>query len=152
MMENNQKTTNLIPTERYNYCPKCGREAFAFSSERGMYYVGCLHCGMRNGKLNFFEEEISEELKEVFRKEWNLQCLNCEYEDDALEALGISEGSFFLATHGDNYVVHIAKTFKDVKEYIKRVGDSQAFNIYQLLNGVLECIGSTYLMWLTIEF
>lgn len=148
MNEKKQNTTNIIREEQgYNVCPTCGRRAYAVYTEDGTYSVGCVHCGMKNGICTPVTE-MTEEMAENLRRSWNKMTLNRFWDYDAREAIGIGTGGYVIATNVDGYIVHSADSIQDVMKYLEYVGDDMSYGIYIHIDGTLQYLGCTFLIWL----
>lgn len=149
MSEQNQNNVNQIKKESgYNSCPKCGRQAYALHTEDGMYSVGCLHCGLKNGVFTLFDEVTQEDVENKMRITWNEKCLKNEYEEDALKAMNLANGGYVIVSNVDGQIVHITEDFSGVEAYLTVVGDSLSFDIYLMNGRRLQHLGSTFLLWL----
>lgn len=145
------KKTNSIQTDvtgGYNSCPKCGRQAYVVHSEDGMYSVGCLHCGLKNGVFTLLDEVTPEDVENKMRIAWNENCLENEYEEDALNMMNLTNGGYVIVSSVDGQIVHITKEFSGVEAYLSIVGDSLYFDIYLMNGRALQHLGSTFLIWL----
>ena len=148
MTVNENKATNLLKKEEgYNVCPRCGREAYIFINDNE-YVVGCLHCGLRRGIAYPVEEVYDDASAESARYAWNHYCIKSEYYEDALEALKASNGSYVLAKIADHSIVSVCDDFDEVKKWVSDMGDGCSLGIYLLVNGALQYLGCTYLVWL----
>lgn len=149
-MTNENKTTLARQEEGYNVCPRCGRPAYIVMSD-DEYTVGCLSCGLRQGISCPAEEVYDDESAEHVRREWNEQCLKSEYYEDALEVLKASNGSYILTSVVDNSILRVCDSFADVKKWVSINGDRSSFGVYLLVNGGLQYLGCSYLIWLSMN-
>ena len=147
MIKRNNINNTIRAEEGYNICPRCGRKAYAIQTDDGAYRVGCLECGLINGVRTIIDEEITEDLEESMRRHWNKLCLTAEYFEDALELLCLKNGGYVIANSEDGYIAYVSKDFNEVKDYINDIGDSMSFGIYLHIDGALQYLGSTYLLW-----
>ncbi len=153
MKENEKRTKVTEFTEEicgYNVCPKCGGSAYTVTTADGMYYVGCVHCGLRHGVSISTMEEQSDDYREATRLEWNKYCLQSEYSEEALAVLG-GEFVYIVSDPGDNYIVFASHDVKEVKEFFETVAKGTACEMYLLHNGYPEYLGSSFLLWLFKE-
>ena len=147
-MANEIKTTTLLRREDgYNVCPQCGKPAYIVMNEYE-YAVGCLNCGLRRGLSYPIEDVYDDESTERVRHNWNTTCLASDYYEDAMKVLGVSNGSYVLTNAVDNSILRVFDSFADVKKFVSADGDRSAFGVYVLVNGGLQYLGSSYLIWL----
>jgi Zn ribbon nucleic-acid-binding protein len=131
----------------YNRCPSCGRQAHAFLTEDNLYRVGCLHCGLRHG-VSTYVDEVTEEVREQMRHAWNQHCLSTPITDSALERLDLLGTGYALVRVNDNYIAHFFTEFSKLTEFCKSRDSDNAYNVYLMIDGTLQCLGSAYLLWL----
>lgn len=140
-------TRNLIKSDdTLNICPRCGRKAYAITTEDGMYRVGCIHCGIRNGVGTLMDEDFTEEMKEALRTQWNEACLKSEYSWDVVAELGLHNGSYVLADSKWKYIVHIANDIEEVERYVVEQSET-SLDIYLVIEGTLQKMGCSFLVW-----
>lgn len=131
----------------YNRCPSCGGQVHGLLSEDKLYRVGCLHCGLGHG-VSTYVDEVTEEVREQLRKCWNQHCLSIPISDSALESVDIASTGFVLVNAEDNYITHFFSDFSKLAEFCGRRDCDEAYNIYLMIDGMLQCLGSTYLLYL----
>ena len=145
MKKNNTNTNN--EQQNYNICPTCGREVHPVMDDYGIYHVGCIYCGLRDGVSLFLEEELTEEIIDQFRIRWNKLVLNGYFNEEARAILHLAEGGFAIVSNKDGAIVHTAKNIKEVIECLSLIGDDRSYDIYLNIGGCLQDIGCTYLVW-----
>ena len=150
-MERNKNNNTINAEEGYNICPRCGRSAYTIHTKDGAYRVGCLECGLHHGVRTLVDEEMTDDLQETMRTQWNKQCLKSAYSECALEQLNLKNGGYVIANTSDGYIVYVSRDFKEVKDYVRDIGDSLSFGVYLNIDGALQYLGTTYLLWLTME-
>ncbi len=143
----NNMNSNIDFEQGYNRCPACGRKAQDIMSG-DIYYVGCPYCGMRNGVSTLVEEELTDDIKGKMRTGWNQKVLKSFFEPEALEVIDLSIGGYVLTTMEDGHIAHTAETMQEVMRYLDLVGDDKSYGIYLHIEGTLQYIGSTFLVWL----
>lgn len=148
MTETKHNTNTMNEQQNYNLCPTCGREVHPVLDDYGMYHVGCTYCGLRDGVSTFLEENLTEEMSDQFRKNWNQRVLKSYLNEEAREILHLTEGGFAIVTNQDGAIVHTADNMNDVMQYLELVGDDKSYGIYLHIDGTLQYIGSTFLVWL----
>ena len=131
----------------YNRCPSCGRQAHGLLSEDKLYRVGCLHCGLGHG-VSTYVDEVTEEVREQLRKCWNQHCLSIPISDSALESVDIASTGFALVSAEDNYIAHFFSEFSKLTEFFESRDSNDAYNVYLMIDGTLQYLGSAYLLWL----
>ena len=129
----------------FNFCPTCGRQAHGILIDDGMYHVGCLHCGLRYG-VSTYAYEVSTEVQEQMRHAWNQHCLSTPITDSALESLDLLGTGYALVRVNDNYIAHFFSEFSELAEFCEKSDD--AYNVFLMVEGTLQCLGSTYLLYL----
>ena len=148
MTETKNKTKNTVREEQgYNVCPTCGRRAYALYADDGHYYVGCVYCGLKSGAC-IHASEMTEDTAENLRQSWNKMTLNRFWDYEGRESIGIGTGGYVIATNADGCIVHSADSMQEVIEYLEYVGDDISYGIYLHIDGTLQYLGCTYLVWL----
>lgn len=146
MMKNTTKQMNA--EQSYNVCPTCGRAVHPVLDDYGMYHVGCTYCGLRDGVGTFVDGELAEQTKEQFRKNWNQRVLKSYLNEEAREILHLTEVGFAIVSNQDGAIVHTAENMKEVIECLQLIGDDKSYGIYLHIDGTLQYLGCTYLVWL----
>ena len=142
---------NTIKTKAgYNFCPKCGSKAYAITTKDGMHRVGCIYCGFKSGIENYIGDCNGEELIVLLRKEWNRHCLKSEFNEAFFAALGKMGRGFIMAQNTDDYIVHITDDFGEVLDLLRQRQDV-SYAIYVIKDGKLHNLGSSFLVWETLE-
>ena len=97
------------------------------------------------------EEVYGDECAEHVRREWNEHCLESEYYEEAMEVLKASNGSYILTSVVDNSILRVCGSFADVKKWVAENGDRSSFGVHALVNGGLQYLGCSYLIWLSMN-
>lgn len=143
----NNTNSNIDFDHGYNICPACGRKAQDIMVG-DIYYVGCPYRGMRNGVSTLVDEELTDDVKEQMRAVWNKKVLKSFLDPEALEMLDLNIGGYALTTMDDGHIIHTAEMMGDVMRYLDMAGDDKSYGIYLHIEGTLQYIGSTFLVWL----
>lgn len=147
-MENKNNTINYMnSSDALNVCPTCGSAAYEIETEYGMHHVGCIHCGLSRGISNniMVEDDIAEEIRIRARREWNEQCLNSYYTEEALEVLGICDGNYVLIDNRTCTIAKVVPSVKAAKDYILE-HNNVAFRILLNLDGILQDPGHSLII------
>ena len=134
----------------YNPCPRCGSQAYAITTDDDMHRVGCLYCGFINGVENYIGDCNGEELMELLRKEWNKHCLADLLSEQFFKAWGTYGQGYVLAQRTDGYIINITDDFSDIISFAI-THENEVCNIYEIVDGELSEIGSTYLVRLIVN-
>ena len=147
---NDNKTNETREMQQYNLCPACGRRAYEVYTDDGMYQVGCIHCGTKNG-VCADASEMTEEMTEKLRIEWNHSTLAKYFEIEAREELGIGIGGYVMVRKSDGYIVRYADSMREVVEYLRSTGYDEAYEIYHHMDGILQDHCSSFAVSTIVE-
>ena len=142
-----KRNNTITRGPNYNICPHCGRHVYAVMPDNGSYLVGCIYCGLKNGLNTLADEEITEAFENRMRKAWNYMCLESEYDEDAMEALCVSNGDYVLVDNSDGEIIHVAKNMREVIRFIEETENQIPVGIYYMSANMLEKWGSSFLVW-----
>ena len=68
--------------------------------------------------------------------------------EEAREILHLTEVGFAIVSNQDGAIVHTAENMKEVIECLQLIGDDKSYGIYLHIDGTLQYLGCTYLVWL----
>lgn len=141
-----EKINKITREQNYNICPCCGHPAYAILIDNNIYYVGCIHCGLKHGINAFVEDEVTEEYATQMRKAWNKKCLESEYSVEAMEELGVCNGDYALINNADSEIIHVAKNICEVIQFIKSTENQISVCIFYMGANMLQYLGSSFLV------
>ena len=148
-MKNQMKQKEANTTIGYNLCPSCGRPAQAILTNDSTYYIGCSVCGLCHGVSTVLDGEVTQETADMLRVQWNRHTLEAIYDTDALEVLGTNGNGYALVRPSDAHMAFFATEFADIKRFLA-ADDDEAYDVYLMIDGILQPLGSAYLVRLTI--
>lgn len=150
-MKEMKKNRNSIKAELgYNFCPKCGSQAYAVTTEDGMHRVGCIYCGFINGIENYIGDHNGEELIELLRKEWNMYCLASEFNENFFATWSALGQGFVIVQSTDDYIVYLTNDFGEILDFIREHQDT-SYALYEIKDGKLRNLGPSFLVLKTLE-
>ena len=141
------KEHELTSKGSYNICPQCGRSARTILTDDDTYYVGCPICGLKNGVCADVSDGLTDEVEEMLRITWNRRCIESTYDVDALEMLRTIGNGYALVRTADDYMVFFTERFEDIKQFLAK-GLDVSYTVYHMIDGIMEPLGSAYLVWL----
>lgn len=142
----NDYINHVRMNDGYNVCPECGRYAYAVMTEDRMYRVGCLHCGLVRGVGCYIEDDLTEDMTDATRRDWNRKCIETEeYSIEALEAMKAKIGSYAMVDSHSQEILCFVRNVDAVKRFVLENPDV-ALGIYLLVNGNLQYMGCGYLV------
>ena len=149
MKEMKKNRNSISAGVGYNFCPQCGSQAYAVTTEDEMHRVGCLYCGYMQGVENYIGDCNGEELMELLRKEWNKSCIDSQLGKEFFAAWGASNKGFAITQQEDDYIVYITDEYSEVMEFAAKHQDA-SYDLYEIADGMLHKLGTTFLVWLTL--
>ena len=148
---NNQIICKLRKEERYNVCPRCGKEVHLYMDEDGDYWEGCTECGERviyDHNLVLGQNEV-----DVNRLSWNLWATNGSYSPEVLDMLSVHQGDCIVTNTEDGFVEFAGKVDEmyDFLEVQKELDNQALYMIYVVINGRLFNHGTSHLIEMTMQ-
>ena len=138
--------------DRYNACPRCGREVYLYMDADGDYCVGCLACDDCHVCYDF--KLCSEQNKvDACRMLWNIWATSGEYFPEALEKMSAKQGDYIVTNAIDGFIEFAGRLDEmyDFLEIQKNLNDQALYMIYTIINGRLINHGTSHLIELTIR-
>lgn len=137
--------------ERYNVCPKCGREVYLYIDEEGEYCVGCLECDEYCACYDLANSP-EQHAVDACRKFWNLWAVNGEYSLKALDQMPM-HGVYVVTNTSDGFIEFVGNS-NNMFEFLdeqKKQNDQALYMIYAAVNGRLLNLGMSHLIELTVS-
>ena len=149
---NNQIICKLRKEERYNVCPRCGKEVYLYMDEDGDYWTGCTECGER-GIIYDHNYDSAQNGVDFNRLSWNLWMTNGTFSPEVLDMLAVHQGDYVVTNTIDGFIEFAGRVEEmyDFLEKQKCLNDRPLYMIYVIMNGRLVNHGTSHLVELTIR-
>ena len=135
---NESKNKTMIREAGYNICPKCGGQAYAITMDEGVYYVGCLYCGLQHGVSILINNQLTEEIIEQMRIDWNKKCVESLYDEDVIVMLGALNKEYIIVNRADNHILFIARDILELLEFVDSMASFIHTEVYVMHEGHLR--------------
>ena len=138
--------------DRYNTCPRCGREVYLYVDEQGEYNVGCVNCDADN-TAEYRTYVPNEDELDICRILWNTTELGKIYSPAALNEMNVQNGEYVVTNVTDGFIVFAGDqdALFDFLSEKSRMDKQRMYVIRSVLNGKLVNIGISLLVDLALK-